>query len=139
MAELNIQAIKDRVALGRKQGGNPTGGEDGPFHLYHLALNDLDTLIVAADPEEIAKRDARIVELEGQLAEAKAEHPSFQQSASVPVVPLASHGTLGGTSIDAIGTTSGKATTETFTPPRVAETTDAERDELLEVAKEHEG
>lgn len=45
MAELNIQAIKDRVARGRLQGGNPTGGDDGPFHLYHLALDDLDALI----------------------------------------------------------------------------------------------
>lgn len=46
MKDLNIQAIKDRIARGRLQGGNPTGGEEGPFHLYHLALDDLDALIL---------------------------------------------------------------------------------------------
>lgn len=159
MAELNIQAIKDRVARGRLQGGNPTGGEDGPFHLYHLALDDLDALIVVADPEEIAKRDARIEELEAQLADAKATN---QRPAAMPGWPLtvppgfpagisgSSVISDGGTPVDAFQSSQSAGLSDAESRgdfenapsavgvlPHVADITDEERAELLKVAEEH--
>lgn len=136
MAELNLQAIKDRVARGRLQGGNPTGGEDGPFHLYHLALDDLDALIAVADPEAAAAKDARIIELEAQLAETrKAPEPQvFDPVAPFPIGPdgRATFGTL-----DVVGTDGGKASVETLQSPRVADLSDEERAKLLSVAEEY--